>query len=538
MTRILRAADLFCGAGGTSQGAEQSGAAKVVCAVNHWQVAVDTHSANFPHAQHINSRLDQVNPGECPKIDLLFASPECTHHSRARGGRPTSDQQRSGAWDLMRWVEHHRPSFIVVENVPEFKEWGPVGDHGKPLMKFRGKFFDSWVTAIQSAGYKVDHRLLNAADFGAATSRTRLFVIARKGNRNPVFPEPTHAARAGGELPGMGMQRWRSAAEIIDWSIPCKSVFARSTPLKDNTLLRIEAGLRRFVEPFAVTLRSTSGAMGTGGTTRAISSPLSTITAGGTHHGVAVPFQYSNQSNGAQRGLGQPIPTLTIEGGVHLAVPIIMSSHDGGAARGVGQPTPTQTARGGVHLAIPFINMLCQGGRVEDLGKPLNTLTTARGGERALTVPYLVSVNHGSDGHTRGRSSSIDKPLAVATTKRGQAVCVPFVVTYYANGKAYPVTDPLCTLSTRERCGLATAIIETCGDIVPRTEGERKLLATMQELGVADVGFRMLANPELSLAQGFPAHYLFSGNKGDVTKQIGNAVCPDVAAAITKELAA
>ena len=394
MTRILRAADLFCGAGGTSQGAEQSGAAKVVCAVNHWQTAVDTHSANFPHAQHINSRLDQVNPGECPKIDLLFASPECTHHSRARGGRPTSDQHRSGAWDLMRWIEYHRPSYLVVENVPEFREWGPVGKDGRPLAKFRGRFFESWVQAIQAAGYKVDHQLLNAADFGAATSRTRLFVIARKGNRNPRFPESTHSQRAGGELPGMAMKRWRAAAEIIDWSIPCKSVFARKQPLKDNTLLRIEAGLRRFVEPFVVVLRN------------------------------------------------------------------------------------NQTA------------------------------------------------------------AAMDNPLAVATTKRGQAVCVPFVITYYANGRAYPVTDPLCTISTRDRCGLAMAIIETCPSIEPRSEGERRLLATMQELGVADIGFRMLANPELSAAQGFPAEYIFHGNKGDVTKQIGNAVCPDVADAITRELAA
>lgn len=163
MSKVIKAADLFCGGGGTSQGAEQSGAAKVICAVNHWQVAVDTHAANFPHTKHINSRLDQVNPSECPKIDLLFASPECTHHSRARGGRPTSDQQRSGAWDLMRWVEYHRPSWIVVENVPEFREWGPVGEHGRPLEKFRGRFFESWIQAVESAGYRVDHRLLNAA---------------------------------------------------------------------------------------------------------------------------------------------------------------------------------------------------------------------------------------------------------------------------------------------------------------------------------------------------------------------------------------
>lgn len=533
MSRVLRAADLFCGAGGTSQGAEQSGAAKVVCAVNHWQTAVDTHSANFPHAQHINSRLDQVNPGECPKIDLLFASPECTHHSRARGGKPTSDQQRSGAWDLMRWVEYHRPSYIVVENVPEFREWGPVGDHGRPLPKFRGRFFDSWVQAIQSAGYRVEHQLLNAADFGAATSRTRLFVVARKGNRSPHFPDPTHAARVGGELPGMAMKRWRSAAEIIDWSIPCKSVFLRKIPLKDNTLLRIEAGLRRFVEPYVVILRNNQS---TGG----INSPIGTLTAGGGHFGVAVPFQYSTQSCGAAKGTGSPIPTLTTNGNVHLAVPFIAGcgARDGQSPpKPVGEPLNTITVKDAKCVAVPFLAQLSHGGRELAIGDPVRTITTSHRGDTGIAIPYLTTVNHGDTGRTNGRSSSIDRPLGTVTGSRGQAICVPFVVTYYANGKAYSINDPLCTISTRDRCGLATAVIEACGEIVPRSDGECKLLATMQELGVADIGFRMLANSELSLAQGFPSQYIFRGNKGDVTKQIGNAVCPDVAAAITTCLA-
>jgi site-specific DNA-cytosine methylase len=133
MTRQLNCCDLFCGGGGTSSGAESTGAARVRFAVNHWSVAIQTHSANFPDATHVNSRLDQVSPSECPRIDLLFASPECTHHSRARGGRPTSDQQRSGAWDVLKWIEFHRPSWVVIENVRELpvpnlkrglKSWG------------------------------------------------------------------------------------------------------------------------------------------------------------------------------------------------------------------------------------------------------------------------------------------------------------------------------------------------------------------------------------------------------------------------------
>lgn len=380
MARKLRAVDLFCGAGGTSQGAEQSGAAKVVCAVNHWQTAVETHSANFPHARHINSRLDQVNPGECPKIDLLFASPECIHHSRARGGRPTNDQARSGAWDIMRWVEYHRPTWLVIENVAEFRSWGPVGDDGRPLKRYQGRFFQAWVEAIRSAGYRVDDRELNAADYGAATSRNRLFVVARKGGGRIHWPEPTHAKHAGGELPGFAMRPWRAAAEIIDWSIPCRSVFARKHQLKDKTLLRIEAGLRKFVEPFV--------------------------------------YQLIGRGAGRSRSINQPLPTLV-------------------AAR-------------------------------ESCG----------------------------------------------------------------------VTDPLCTISTRDRCALGYAVIQPAASIEPRTEGERRLYQTMVELSVADVGFRMLANHELSAAQGFPANYIFRGNKGDITRQIGNSVSPNVAQAITEAIAA
>ena len=150
---MLKAADLFCGAGGTSIGAQLTGRVNVRFALNHWDRAIETHSANFPGAVHAKAMLREVSPSECEKIDILFASPECTHHSRARGGRPTSDQQRSGAWEVMPWIEYHRPRFIVVENVIEFQDWGPVGSNGKPLVTRKGAFFHAWLEAIRAAGY-------------------------------------------------------------------------------------------------------------------------------------------------------------------------------------------------------------------------------------------------------------------------------------------------------------------------------------------------------------------------------------------------
>lgn len=539
--RHLRAADLFCGAGGTSCGAESSGAARVLCAVNHWSIACETHAANFPHAIHINSRLDEAHPSECPRIDLLFASPECTHHSRARGGRPTSDQQRAGAWDLMRWVEHHRPSWIVVENVSEFRSWGPVGANGRPLVSGRGRLFDAWLAAIKGCGYVVDDRLLNAADYGAPTSRERLFVIARKGNRAPIWPEPTHGRRAGGELPGLGLRPRRAAAEVIDWTIPCPSVFLRPRPLADKTLARIEAGLRRFVGPFVAVLRSTTGAVGTGGTTRSLDTALGTVTAGGHHHALAVPFHFATQTDGAPKSVVQPVPAITTTGGDRLAVPLLVEQRFANRCRDpLAEPVPTLTTGGNHAVAVPYLVPFFgerdgQGPRSHALDEALPTITASD--HKGFVVPFLASVNHGDNGDRHGRTAPLGDPLRTITSSRSGSVVVPFVVSYYGQGDALDVRRPLGTVTTKDRCGLVRAIVETAPSIAPRSAGERRLVETMAELGVCDIGFRMLVNRELAAAQGFPADYRFVGTKTEVTRQVGNAVCPPVAEAITRAIA-
>ena len=504
--RKLIAADLFCGAGGTSQGAEQSGAAEVRFALNHWQTAVETHSANFPGAKHVNSRLDQTSPSEAERIDLLFASPECTHHSRARGGRPTSDQQRSGAWDVLKWIEHHRPSWVVVENVVEFRDWGPVGANGRPLESKRGHTFSAWATAIRSLGYKVDDAELNAADYGAATSRNRLFVIARKGNRSPLFPEPTHGKRAGGELPGMELQPWRAAAQIIDWSVPCPSVFARKRPLADKTLLRIEAGLRRFVGPFVAQWDHQSGG---GSYTRDISGPLGTFTTK-ANMGLVNPF-ITRVAHGEGRwgrsvdDLGCPLGTLTTSKDFALAMPFVVPNFG---------EAPGQT---------PRTHSLCD-------ALPCVTSHGAGG----LCVPFQMDVNH--DGPPR--LAPLTEQLGSVTTKNGRAIAVPWLSSFYGNETQSPAGLPVPTITTKDRHSLCVAQVGTPNDSrCPCSAAMRKLCDTMRELGVADIGFRMLQNHELSAAQGFPPSYIFRGTKADVTKQIGNSVSPTVAEAITRTLA-
>lgn len=565
---LLRAADLFCGAGGTSTGAEASGAAKVVFAVNHWKTAVETHSSNFPHAKHVNSRIDQVNPSECGKLDILFASPECTHHSRARGGKPTSDQQRSGAWDILKWIEYHRPTWGVIENVVEFRQWGPV-HNGKPMKSKKGAFFEAWIRAIQSAGYKADFQRLNAADFGARTSRERLFVIFRKGKRSPVFPDPVFTESPGNELPGLALPRWRPAYESIDWNIPCPSIFGRRRPLADKTLLRIEAGLRRFCGPFVAQwdqqsssngVRSVDDPLSTMVTkanqglvlpfqvvlrnncdAASVSDPMGVITAGGRHAGVAIPFvsQFNEGTDRRNVAPCDPLPTIRAGGKAFgLMVPFALATGSGGAPRSAGDPLPTIVTRDATAFVTPFIaGCGARDGQSPPKGvdQPLNTVVTKDA--KCLVAPFIVP-NFSERSGQQPRSHDVADGLPTITSHGGGNLALPFLSSYYGNGDAQSIGDPLDTITTKDRHGLCVALCRGPEDWPePTTEAMRKLQATMKELRIADIGFRMLSNPELADAQGFPAGYIFKGNKADITRQIGNSVSPPVAEHITRAIA-
>lgn len=234
--KILHAADLFCGAGGTSTGlmeaCDELGIATELTAINHWDVAVATHTANHPCARHLCASLDNLNPRDLfgdGELDLLWASPECTHHSIARGGKPISDQSRATAWCVVRWAEALRPQVILVENVREFAGWGPIGSNGRPLKKRAGDVFRAWCGALESLGYRVEWRVLCAADYGDPTTRRRLFVYAVRGRRKVVWPEPTHCPDGETDLLGRRLP-WVTAREIIDWSLPGKSIYARKRP--------------------------------------------------------------------------------------------------------------------------------------------------------------------------------------------------------------------------------------------------------------------------------------------------------------------
>ncbi|HZP39847.1 MAG TPA: DNA cytosine methyltransferase [Methylomirabilota bacterium] len=464
MTQTVHAADLFCGAGGTSTGllraCERLELRVDLLAVNHWQTAIDTHAANHPHVRHVCASVESLDPRTVipgGRLDLLVASPECTHFAHARGGRPVQDQKRASGWHLLRWLELLRVETVLIENVQEFRDWGPVGAHGKPLASRKGETYQAFLTALRSLGYRVEHRILNAADYGAAQSRKRLFIVARRGSKPIPWPGPTHAAQATFD----GRAPWRPAREIIDWSLVGESLFARRRPLAPATMRRILAGLTRFggpaLHPFLVVLRNHAAA-------RSLDRPAPALAANGQHLALVEPFVLSQASDGAPRGVSRPLPTIATKGAVALVEPFVLHVNHGDNGR--------ESGRG-------------NGGRVRSIERPLPTVT-AGGNGLALVEPFVIRFFSERPGQCP-RVHSIREPLPTVTSRGACALVEPF-------------TEPLDTVTSKDRFGLVV------------------------DDRVLDVRFRMLQPHELAAAQGFPTGYRFSGTKQDAVKQIGNAV--------------
>ena len=312
MTRI---ADLFCGGGGETRGIVQAAASAGLrldlAAVNHWQVAIETHKLNFPDARSYCQDLATLNPLDVfaprDRVDLLWASPECTHHSIARGGRPRSDQSRASAWLILKWLSELYVRRVILENVPEFVSWGPLGADGKPLASKKGATFNAFVAALRAMGYTVEWQILCAADYGDPTTRRRLFLQAARGGARILWPEPTHARE-----PGLfGAKPWRSAGEIIDWSIRGQSIFDRKRPLAPATLSRIRAGIRRYwgkwAQPFITAIDNNSS-----GLDRAYSldEPLRTITTE-NRFALVEPFIVPYYGTSGPAAIGDPLASVT-----------------------------------------------------------------------------------------------------------------------------------------------------------------------------------------------------------------------------------
>ena len=310
--------DMFCGGGGESTGlisaAHDYGLDVNMSAINHWERAIETHSANYPFAEHRIEDVQTINPESLKAsvdTDLLWASPGCQHFSIARGGKPRNEQNRAPAWEVLRFVETIHPKRVIIENVPEFQSWGPLTPEGKVIRSEKGKTFNIFIKALQSLNYIVSYRILCAADYGAHTSRRRLFIqaVRKDCGKRIIWPKPTNVKDGNIFLP-----KWHAASEIIDWSIPCQLISERKKPLAATTMRRIEYGIREFWGeedvPFIARLYGNS-------TAESIEKPLSTISCSGAHHMLIQPHclvkpmlvQY--YGNGHAVSLSDPIPTLT-----------------------------------------------------------------------------------------------------------------------------------------------------------------------------------------------------------------------------------
>lgn len=505
---MIRVADLFAGAGGMSTGclkaAEARGEQVELVAVNHWPISVATHTVNHPEARHYCAPVETLDPRVAipsGKLDILIAAPECTHHSTARGGKPINDQSRASAWHILRWIELLRVETVLIENVSEFQTWGPLGVNHRPLKSKRGEIFRAFIQAIERYGYRVEFKVLNAADYGAATTRRRLFIIAKRGAKSINWPVQTHS-KTGANTLFAKTKKWRAAREVIDWSLPSQSIFKRKRPLKPATMRRIFEGLRRFggkeLEPFLVQLTH-------GGRTYSADAPMPTVTTASRGEiGVVQPYIVTQRNNNAPKSLNDPIPALCTGGHIALAQPFLIpfygeNGQQAPRTHAVDEPVPTIPTDPKFGVVQPFVLQQQSGGVPRSVSDPAPTI--AAGGAISLVEPFLMPTG----GRAVGRADSVDQPVRTLTAAAGHTVGLvePFLTEYYGNGGAQSVDIPVPTVTTRDRFALVQPIVDGY---------------------VLDIKFRMLQPHELAGAMSFPKSYVFTGNKGDQIRQIGNAV--------------
>lgn len=522
--------DNFAGGGGASTGIEAAIGRSVDIAINHDPEAIAMHKANHPNTRHFCQSIMSIDPLDATQgkpVDLVWFSPDCTHFSKARGGKPVSANIRDLAMIVPHWPERlgkNKPRVIILENVEEFETWGPLGDDNRPCKNRKGQTFNQWVNRLRKLGYKVEWRVLRACDYGAPTTRKRLFLIARCDGQPIIWPKPTHGPDAPHDH--------RTAAEIIDWSIPCPSIFERKRPLKDATCRRIATGIMRYVincaEPFIVPVTHTHG----GNTAQPANQPLRTITtAKGGEFAIATPSFVPLTHHGSPErvyGPQQPLPTVTgaNRGEIGLVAPTLVQTgygeREGQSPRvpGLQKPLGTIVAGGGKHaLVAAFMAQHNTGVVGHDARKPLSTLTQ-RGTQQNVVSAGLVKLRG------TGTANPATEPLHTISAQGTHfAEIRAFLIKYYGNENGgHGLDSPLGTTTTKDRFGLVTTTIGGT------------------EYAIADIGMRMLAAHELYAAQGFPAEYIINceGPNGKTltkTAQVrmcGNSVCPPLPEALVR----
>ncbi len=524
--------DNFAGGGGASTGIELATGRQVAIAINHDPDAILMHRTNHPYTEHLQASVWDVDPKSVCRgrpVGLAWFSPDCKHFSKAKGAALVDRKIRGLAWITLRWAAEVRPRVIILENVEEFQTWGPVRK-GKPVKKLAGTTFRRFISQLEALGYTVEFRELVAADFGAPTSRKRFYMIARCDGKPIVWPKPTHS-KTGAD----GRPKWRSAAEIIDWSLPCPSVFATKAeiiteyglkavrPLAKNTVRRIIRGVDKFTirsgHPFLVECNHSGS-----GHIAPVTDAHKTITAKHTGDIVAPALiQYHTEQTESVRasGLGTPINTVDASNRYGLTCANLVEYYTGGRPLDIQQPMHTVTSHDreaviATHIA-KFYGGVVGGKAVE----PLPTVTAID--HNAVCAAHVVKFKGDDLGH------GAKDPMQTVTASAGEfAVC-----------KAY-----LTKMRSGDDLGYWPEIRALLNEFCGYTLAENDVL--LLEIGgtmyyIADIGLRMLSPRELYNAMGFPPDYIidhdYLGNEYGRTKQVarcGNAVCPPVASALVR----
>lgn len=538
--------DLFCGAGGTSTGVNSARlrdepCADVIACVNHDAKAIASHAANHPNALHFTEdiRTLELSPliahiAECRKdnpeaLIVLWASLECTNFSKAKGGQPRDADSRTLAEHLFRYIEAIDPDYIQIENVEEFMSWGSLDENGRPLSKDRGRCYVRWINKVKRYGYNYEYRIMNAADYGAYTSRKRFFGIFAKYGLPIVFPEPTHSKTGEAGLFN-DTQKWKPVRDVLDFEDEGKSIFSREKPLSEKTLERIYAGLIKFV-------------------------------AGGKS-AFMVKYNSVNQKTGkyVPPSLDSPCPTVATQGRLALASVAFLSKQFGGAPEGknisVEEPAGTITTID--HHA--FVSVHYGNGFNTSCDAPAATLTAKDKMALVQAERFVVNYRFNNTGHSieepaptictvgqigvasckfianeysgGGQLSSIEQPNpAVLTNPKQKLITVKqhYLMNPQFTSPGGSVDSPCFTLIAKMDKRPPYLIATETGDIMIEildTDSPiaMKIKEFMVMYGIIDIKMRMLKIPELKKIMGFPEDYVLIGTQADQKKFIGNAV--------------
>lgn len=575
--------DNFAGGGGASTGIEIATGRLVALAVNHDPAAILMHRTNHPYTEHFQASVWDIDPKAVCRgrpVGLAWFSPDCKHFSKAKGAALVDRKIRGLAWITLRWAATVRPRVIILENVEEFQTWGPVRK-GKPVKRLAGTTFRKFIDQLTELGYTVEYRELIAADYGAPTSRKRFYLVARCDGKPIVWPKPTHSKTGADGLP-----KWRSAAEIIDWSLPCPSVFASKAeimeryglkavrPLAKNTMRRVIRGVDKFTirsgKPFIVPT-GYGERKGQAPRVHDMDAPVPTVVGTGKENlcrPLLAPVTVTNTSNSVGGTVGAPVHTVTTAGNQMLVTPSLVSigqTGGGDRIRDLREPMPTTVSKQEACLVSPSLIQYhteqTEHVRASGLGTPINTVDASN--RYGLTCANLVEY------YTGGRPLDVQDPLHTVTSHDREAVVAAHVVKFKGDNVGTPPSEPLQTVTAsagKERacsggtfavCRAHLAKIRS-GDDLGHWPEIRDLLnefcgytladdeVLLLEIDgvlyyIADIGLRMLSPRELYNAMGFPPDYIidrdYLGNEYKKSAQVarcGNAVCPPVASALVR----